>query len=143
MSSNMGQQVRLVAKLQRNLGQVFTSVDGVVATFASNGSDQVLSIDGGATKKALVKVKEITIGNFPNVGVLQHIIGVCVDTDVDVGFLTEVMCRVHELHCGIEMYQTDGADPLVQDDVAGMFLSAHTSLKRAVRAQVDAINIGQ
>ena len=152
---NQGQQMRLSSKLQRNLRQVLRDVDGLVVNRTVNAiGDNLIEVTDGSWAAgdtyALIKFQEIQISTFPVQGLPVHKVMICVEGNaagngsvVHVGYLAEIIARVKDLGCGIEMYATaNTVQPADQATDGGNF-GAGLVAKRVIRASVDTIGMGQ
>ena len=152
---NVGQQMRLATKLQRNLKQVFRDVDllNVNRTINAVGDNLIEVVDASwATGDvyALIKFQEIPLSTFPVQGLPVHKVMICVETDAggvgckgNVGFIAEIIARVKDLGCAIEIYTSaTTVKPADQATAAGTF-GAGTDPLRYIRASVDTLGMGQ
>ena len=144
MTANIGQQSRLASKLKRNLDQVFLASEGFTSLVIWNGFDYLVSItDIAGNSNFLIKFKAVQLESFAVPGLTHHKILLCSQAaTADIGIIAEVVARVKELGCGIEVYQA--AAPLAVDVASeiGLFSGAAT-YHRFVRGSVDMINVGQ
>jgi hypothetical protein len=160
--ANNGQQKRIADKLKRNLDQVLRQLDGLTVNHTVNAAgDHLVEVTdpSWATTDtyALIKIQELpVIGDYSVVGYPVHKMMICVEGDnatlgsvkgsaIDVGYLAEIIGRVKDLGCGIELYVTAlGTKPADQATSGGTFNSGSASaLKRFIRASVDTIGFGQ
>jgi len=155
--ANHGQQKRLADKLQRNLDQILRQVDGLqVAHLVNAAGDHLIEVSDGswATTEvyALIKLQEMpVIGDFSTIGYPVHKVLICVEGDAaargamaDAGYLAEVISRVKDLGCGIDIYlSATTVKPVDQATAGGSFNGGAATLKRHIRASVDTLGLGQ
>jgi hypothetical protein len=141
--ANNGQQSRLAFKLKRNLEQVFLASESFTFEIVFNGYDHLVKVtDGGAgTDSCLIKFKQIDVNTFTVPGLHHHKVCILADTTATVGVFAEIVARVKELGCGIEVYTH--ATPLTQDDASAAGIFSGAVYKRFVRGSVDTLNVGQ
>ena len=152
---NSGQQMRLATKLQRNLKQVFRDVDSLNVNRTVNAvGDNLIEVTEAAWATgevyALIKFQEIPLSTFPVQGLPVHKIMICVETDAggagckgNVGFIAEIIARVKDMGCAIEIYTSaTTVQPTDQATDGGNF-GAGLTAKRYIRASVDTLGMGQ
>lgn len=152
---NAGQQMRLATKLQRNLKQVFRDVDAlnVNRTVNAVGDNLIEVVDASwATGDiyALIKFQEVPLSTFPVQGLPVHKIMICVEGDVtdvgckgNIGFIAEIIARVKDMGCGIEVYASATTVQPTDQATAGGNFGAGLTPKRFIRASVDTLGMGQ
>jgi len=153
--ANSGQQMRLSSKLQRNLRQVLRDVDGLVVNRTVNVvGDNIIEVTDGSWAAGdtyvLIKLQEIELSTFPVQGLPVHKIMICVEGNaagsgsvVHAGYLAEVIARVKDLGCGIEVYTTANTVQPADQATSGGNFGAGLVSKRYIRASVDTIGMGQ
>ncbi len=159
--ANNGQQKRIADKIKRNLEQILRAIDGLQVNHTVNAAgDHLLEVTDGSWTSgdayALVKVQEMPLSSFPVQGYPVHKILICAEGDnatlgsckgifTDVGIYTEVVARLKDTGCGIQVYVcAKGSQPVDQATAEGTFNSGTGALlKREVRASVDTLGMGQ
>lgn len=156
-SINPGQQKRIRDKIVRNLAQILKTTDGLTVTSSLNAVNEwdiaVAAAGAWATTTfyALIKIQEMPISSFPVTGYPVNKLMVCVEGDasvrgtlVDAGLLAEVLCRLKDLGCAVELYlSATTVQPADQATDGGTFNAGAATLKRHVRASVDTLGMGQ
>ena len=147
--------MRIATKLQRNLNQVLKAVDGLTVNRLVNAvGDNLIEITDGAWATgdiyALIKIQEIPLSNFPSQGLPVHKIMICVEADAtgngcifDAGMFAEIVARVKDMGCSIEMYVSATTVQPTDQATAGGNFGAGLAAKRYIRASVDTIGLGQ
>lgn len=158
--ATLGQQSRLATKLKRNLQQVLVKADGIEVTVAANGFDYLIKVKEAGTWATgkfhvLLKLKDMDLSQFPVQGfpvqkVLLAYESVLAGETSDnraaacrADLLAELICRVKELGCSIEIVAgATATDPLTLDVATAEGEVTGTKL-RHIRASVDTIGMGQ
>lgn len=155
--ANNGQQKRIADKLKRNLDQILRQIDGLAVNHLVNAAgDHLIEVTdpSWATTDtyALIKIQESPVtGDYSTIGYPVHKIMVCVEGDaagrgslVDAGYLAEVLCRLKDMGCGIDLYlSATTVKPVDQATSGGTFNAGNATLKRHIRASVDTLGLGQ
>lgn len=147
--------MRIATKLQRNLKQVLRDVDGLIVNRTVNAvGDNLLEITDGSWATgdiyALVKIQEIPLSSYPVQGLPVHKLMICVEADAtgngcifNAGLLGEIIARVKDMGCAIEMYTSATTVKPTDQATDGGNFGAGLTPKRYIRASVDTIGFGQ
>lgn len=161
-ANNPTQQQRIAQKILRQFVQILRSVDGVIATLSQNAvQDYLVTVaQTGSWASthfyALIKIQENPLSSFPVQGFPVNKLMVCIEgdnstlgsvlgTSIDIGLFSEVLARLKDMGCELEVFVTAlGTQPADQATLGGTFNSGSSSLlKRHVRASVDTLGMGQ